>query len=68
MIAAQTEYDMMLEDIAAFTNTVVRIAGMKGVPVSVQAEAIHNVELIFHEFIMNKIITKCVDKSVPSNN
>jgi hypothetical protein len=68
MIAIQTEHDMMLEDIADFTNTIVRVAGMKSVPVSVQAEIIHNVELIFHSFIMNKIVSKCVDKSVPSNN
>jgi hypothetical protein len=68
MIAIQTEHDMMLEDIAEFTNTIIRVAERKDVPVSVQAEIIHNVELIFHKFIMNKIVSKCVDKSIPSNN
>jgi hypothetical protein len=68
MIVVSTEHDLMLEDIADFTNTIVRVAGMKNVPVSVQAEIIHNVELIFHKFIMDKIVTKCVDKSIPSNN
>jgi hypothetical protein len=68
MIAIPTEHDMMLEDIAEFTNTIIRVAERKDVPVRLQAEIIHNVELIFHQFIMDKIVSKCVDKGVPSNN
>jgi hypothetical protein len=68
MIASATEHDLMMEDIQVFTSNIVGIAEMKNVPTKVRAEAIYNMELIFHKFIMSRMIEKCVEKSIPCNN
>ena len=68
MKAVATESDMMAEDIAVFTNTVVGIADRSDLPNSIKAEAIFEVEKIFHSFIMKKIVGKCKSKAIPSSN
>jgi len=68
MIASDTEHDLMMTDIQVFTSSVVGIAEMKDVPAKVRAEAIYTMELIFHKFIMSRMIEKCVEKSIPCNN
>jgi hypothetical protein len=68
MKAVATESDMMAEDIAVFTNMIVEIAGMEGVPNKIKAETIFRTEQIFHSFIMKKIVGKCKSKAVPSSN
>ena len=68
MKVVATESDKMAEDIAVFTNSIVEIAGMGGVPNKIKAEAIFEVEKVFHSFIMKKIVTKCKSKAVPSSN
>jgi len=63
-----TESDLMAADIAAFTDMIVDVAITENVPNVVKAEAIHNMEVIFHSFIMKKIVGKCKSKAVPSSN
>jgi hypothetical protein len=63
-----TESDLMAADIAAFTDMIVDVAITENVPNVVKAEAIHNMEVIFHKFIMGKILEKCQSKAVPSYN
>jgi len=63
-----TEHDKMMAEIIAFTQTVVGVAEMRTVPASVRAEAIVMAERIFHKTIMNKMLEKCVEKSIPCNN
>ena len=68
MIAAHTENDLMAVDIMDFTNMIVSIVEMRDIPAKARAEAIHDVERIFHKFIMNKIVSKCENATVPSSN
>lgn len=68
MRAAATEYDMMMADIMAFTQTVVGVAEMRNVPANVRAEAIFMAEKIFHKLIMNKLLEKRIQKVSPCNN
>lgn len=67
MIATETEYDKMLADVAEFTNTIIRIVDLNA-PNKIKAEIIHQAELIFHQFIMNEIVSKCANTTVPSDN
>jgi hypothetical protein len=68
MQAVSTEYDLIAQDISAFTETIVGITEMRDVPVSVRADSIFAVESLFHKFIMSKIIEKCENSVTPSNN
>jgi len=68
MQAVSTEYDLIAQDISDFTETIVGITEMRDVPVSVRADSIFAVEALFHRFIMSKIIEKCENSTVPSNN
>ncbi len=68
MIASDTEHDLMMADIQLFTSNVIGIVEMNDVPAKVRAEAIYTIELIFHKFIMSRMIEKCVEKSIPCNN
>ena len=68
MTYANTESDNVLADIMDFTATVVGIATMNDVENPVKAKAIFMAEQILHQLIMNKIVEKCVEKGVPSNN
>ena len=68
MKIATTEHDKMMIDIMDFTAMVVGIAEMKDVEAAVRAEAIFMVEQVFHKMIMQKMVEKCVEKSLPCNN
>ncbi len=68
MIISKTEHDLVMDDIMAFTGAIVAIAEMKNVHVRDKANAIYLAETVFHKMIMNKIVEKCVNKSIPSAN
>jgi len=68
MKAVATESDMIAADIAVFTNAIVDIATVDGIPNNIKAETIFSLEQIFHSFIMKKIVNKCKSKAIPSSN
>jgi len=68
MIASATEHDKMMAEIMVFTQTIVGVAEMRSVPATVRAETIMMAERIFHGLIMEKMLEKCVEKSIPCNN
>lgn len=68
MTIAQTEHDKMMFEIMEFTKIVVAVSCMKNADVHAQARAIFMAEKLFHKVVMDKIVTKCVEKSIPSNN
>ena len=68
MRLAVTEHGQMMVEIMEFTMTVVGVAEMKDIDVTVKAKAIYMAEQIFHKMIMNKILAKCVEKVTPCNN
>ena len=63
-----TEHEQMMAEIMEFTSLVVRVAEMRDVPVNIRAESILMVEKLFHKVIMDKMVEKCVEKSIPCNN
>lgn len=63
-----TEHDQMMVEIMEFTMTIVGVAEMKDIDVTVRAKAIFMAEQIFHKMIMNKMLAKCVEKVTPCNN
>ena len=68
MKAVMTEHDKMMADIMGFTQLVVGVAEMRDIPAAVRADTILIVEKAFHKMIMEKIVEKCVEKSIPCNN
>lgn len=67
MKAVLTEHQKVLAEIIAFTDTVIRIAETN-LPSSVRAKAIFKAEQILHSRLMDKLTTKCAEKSVPCVN
>ena len=68
MIAKTNEHEKMLQEIMQFTSSVVCITEMPGVSNRNKADAIFMCEKIFHKVIMDKLVSKCVEKSIPCNN
>lgn len=68
MTIAETEYGIVLKEIANFTGCVVQIAQAETLPVTYRADLIFQAEKILQEFIMDRIVTKCENASIPSNN
>ena len=68
MKATMTEHDKMMLEIMEFTQVVVGVAEMRGIPAKIRAEAILMAEQLFHKAIMEKMVEKCVEKSTPCNN
>lgn len=68
MVISQTEHDLMMGDIMAFTGAILAIAEMKNVHVRDKANAIYLAESVFHKMIMDKMIEKCESKAIPSTN
>lgn len=68
MKAVATEHDKMMMDIMDFTSMVVGIAEMRDIPANIRADGILVIEQAFHKMIMEKIVEKCVEKSIPCNN
>ena len=68
MTTVQTESEKILAEIMGFTNTIVGIASMVDIENPVKAQAIFMAEQMLHQVIMDKIVEKCVEKGIPSNN
>lgn len=68
MMMIPTESDNMMAEIMEFTSTVVGLAEMKDVAVPIRAKAIMLAEQVLHKVIMDKLVDKCIEKSIPCNN
>ena len=68
MKAVVTEHEQMMFEIMEFTRVIVGVAEMRHIPVKLRAETILLAEQLFHKVIMNKMVEKCVEKSIPCNN
>lgn len=68
MTISKTEYELVMDDIMAFTSTIVGIAELRNIPVADRANAIYLAEGIFHKVLMDKMIKKCESKAIPSTN